>query len=164
MHKWLIFTIITLTLSASTFAARSWNGRILRVSTQNDISIQELSAGLGKAHTIILGEKHNTTAVQLAESRVIHHVVQATHTEGLFITAWEFLNYTDQANINAAYARFLSGKIDAAGFLAETQGSAKNNSYIPVLETTKADQGQIIGVNIYPLTLPWAARATTSVL
>jgi len=148
MKKWFIFTMLGLTLSAPCFALRSWNGRILHVRTQKDISIKELTAGLSKARTIILGEKHNTVAIQLAQSLIIDKVVTATYTEGLFITAWEFLNYTDQEKIDAAYALFLSGKINALDFLIETQGTAGNDSYIPVLETTKARQGNIIGVNL----------------
>lgn len=148
MKKWLILMVAASIFSASAYASRSWNGRILQVSTQKDISINELTTGLSKVRTIVLGEKHNTPAVQLAQSLVIHNVVKSTHEEGLFITAWEFLNYTDQDKIDSAYARFLSGKIDALGFLAETQGTTFNDSYIPVLETTKTLQGRLIGVNI----------------
>lgn len=148
MKKWLLFAVIALSFSASSFASRSWNGRIFQVSSQKDISINELVAGLAEATTIVLGEKHNTPAIQLAQASVIDSVVKATHKEGHFITAWEFLNYTDQEDINAAYMRFLSGTIDALGFLIETQGTTSNDSYIPILETTKSLQGNIIGVNI----------------
>lgn len=148
MDKWLLITMMTLMLSNSAFASRSWDGRIIQVSTQKELSINELAAGLSKDRTIVLGEKHNTTAIQSAQSLVMQQVVKATHQEGLFMTAWEFLNYTDQDKISLAYASFLSGKLDALGFLMETQGTTNNKSYIPILEITKALQGNLIGVNI----------------
>lgn len=148
MKEWLVFTVGVLSLTVSCLAFSSWNGRILEVSLQRDISIKELTTALGKTRTIILGEKHNAPAVQLAQSLIIENVVKAGRKEGLFITAWEFLNYTDQEKINAAYARFVSGELDALGFLIETQGKSSNSSYIPVLETTKALQGRMVGVNL----------------
>lgn len=148
MNKWFILAILTLGFSMSAFASSSWNGRIIRVPTQQDISMKELTAGLSKAQVIILGEKHNTSAIQYAQSLIIHNVVTATHQENQFLTAWEFLNYPEQDKINLAYARFISGKIDGLGFLIETQGTTNNASYIPILDITKILQGNLIGVNI----------------
>lgn len=148
MKSWLIFIIAALNFSVSSFAAHSWNGRILQVARQKDISISELTTNLSNAQIIILGEKHNTPAIQFAQSVIINRVVSAAHKEGQFATAWEFLNYTDQDKINTAYARFVSGKIDALNFLLETQGTTHDASYVPILETTKAWQGNMIGVNI----------------
>ena len=148
MKNGLILMMITLTLSTLSFASHSWNGRIFHAPTQQEISLKKLTAGIIQFPIIILGEKHNTPAIQLAQSEIMNNAVKAKHAENLFITAWEFLNYTDQDNINTAYKNFVSGKIDALSFLQETQGTTNNKSYIPILETTKALKGQIIGVNI----------------
>ena len=142
-----IFLIIALmVVSPATFAAL-WNGRIVVSNQQREIGLPELAMNLVYARNVILGEKHNTPGVQLAQAKVME-AVMALAPQDRMTTAWEFLNFSDQSKIDFAFHRFENGQISAEDFLTETQGSAKYKSYAPILEVTKKFGGRLIGVNL----------------
>lgn len=143
-----IIILFLLFWSTVSIAFQTWDGRIFQVHSQKETSLDELTSYLNEADMIIFGEQHNTDAIQLAESLIIKKVVKAQHKQGKFLIAWEFLNYTEQKNISYAFNQFTADKITAKEFLIQTQSSTHNISYIPILETLKLFQGNIIGVNI----------------
>jgi uncharacterized iron-regulated protein len=128
-------------------ATRSWDGLILEAQSQRPVDLNELSLNLVFARTVVLGEKHNTVAIQLAQAKVMDSVI-ALAPQDRFTTAWEFLNHTSQNQIAAAFDRYKIGQIDAAEFLVQTQGNSKYINYAPILEVTKKRNGQLIGVNL----------------
>lgn len=142
-----IFLMIALmTVSPATFAT-SWNGRILVANEQREISLPELAMNLVYARNVILGEKHNTPAVQSAQAKVMEAVVELAPQDRM-TTAWEFLNFRDQPQIDSVFQRYMSDQMSAEDFLTETQGNAKYKSYAPILEVTKKFGGRLIGVNL----------------
>jgi len=149
MRKWLLLLLLLGDISAyAKDNSRPWHGRIFQTNLQKEISLDELTGRLRRFQIIVLGEKHNTPAVQTAQQSLVAGVVLATHQQGNFITAWEFLNYPDQEQINAAWTPYANGAITAYDFLMKTQGSLLNDSYIPILEVTRSFQGKLVGVNI----------------
>jgi uncharacterized iron-regulated protein len=145
MMKFLI--LLACLIFSSLAHASNWNGKILISNSQREIGLSELAMNLVFARNVILGEKHNTPAVQLAQAKVMESVV-ALAPQDRMTTAWEFLNYTDQPKIEGAFQQFSTGMISAEEFLTLTQGSAKYKSYAPILEVTKKFHGQLIGVNL----------------
>jgi uncharacterized iron-regulated protein len=131
----------------STAHASGWDQKIISVKDGQEIHLNDLALELVHARNVILGEKHNTPSIQLAQSKVINAVNELVPSER-FTTAWEFLNYTDQATIHSTFERFSNGQITAEDFLTLTQGSAKYASYAPILEITKRFHGTLIGVNL----------------
>ena len=142
-----LFILFALLGSVESSIASSWNGRILVAHENREVSLQEMAMNLVFARNVILGEKHNTPAVQLAQATVIESVV-ALAPQDRMTTAWEFLNDSDQPKIDVAFQQFSTGMISAEEFLTLTQGSAKYKSYAPILEVTKKFHGQLIGVNL----------------
>src|ERR1700677_5076041 len=88
-------------ISASAFAD-SWNGKILRASSNETLSLEELAQDLTTAQILILGEKHGTDAVQNAQAAVMQAVL--TQNPGPFTTAWEFLNWIDRDKTAGLYS------------------------------------------------------------
>jgi uncharacterized iron-regulated protein len=143
----ILLLIASFCLFNSSAFASGWNQKIILAKQNREIEISELALNLVFARNVILGEKHNTTSIQMAQARVIESVVELAPKDH-FTTAWEFLNYSSQVSIDTAFERFKKGEISAKEFLTLTQGSSKYESYAPILEVTKKFQGKLIGVNL----------------
>lgn len=126
----------------------TWNGLIIRAQDGKSLSHDQLIQNLSHGNNIILGEKHYTPAVQDTQAAIISGVVKLLGRQNNFTTAWEFLNYTEQSIIQNHFEQFVAGKITAADFLTITQGDDSAISYASILEATKENSGQFIGVNL----------------
>lgn len=140
---WMHFGLI-----ASSCAAAEWHGRIVDARTRQDLHLGELARGLADRDTIILSEKHNSPSVQDGQAKVIRAAAELNASSRAMTVAWEFLDQTSSAKIAESYSRFASGEIDAVDFLEETQGNAKNSSYVPILEAARDHGANLIGVNL----------------
>ncbi|MCM2323067.1 MAG: ChaN family lipoprotein [Oligoflexia bacterium] len=141
--------VTLLFLTGSVAEAAGWNGRIFDVrGGQVEIDSAILAARLAEARTIVLGEKHDTTAVQLAQASIIRAVTELTGRQNDFTFAWEFLNVSDRQRTEDAYARFVSGAIDVRELLIQLQGRDSYMNYAPLFEVTRALGGRLIGVNL----------------
>ncbi len=142
----LILTLIALILTLPAHAS-TWNGKIIYAQTGQVIGLPEMAMNLVFARNVILGEKHNTPSVQLAQAKVMEAVISLA-PDDQFSTAWEFLNYKTQAQTESAFQKFVNGRITVEEFLIQTQGSSKYTSYAPILEMTKKYGGRLIGANL----------------
>lgn len=154
---WIPFLLVWLCCSAQA----AWDQRLVRVGDGREMNSQELFDALASYRYIVLSEKHTTAAVQQAQAQAISGAVSAalalsspvTRTSPLpqsadFDVAWEFLNHTDIPRIDAAFARFRAGQIDAQGFLREMGFSPANFTYAPILQVTRDLGGSLLGVNL----------------
>jgi uncharacterized iron-regulated protein len=145
--KNLLAALLLMSTPATAFAAQ-WNGRVFDAVNTLEMTQADLVTQLATHPLIVLGEKHDTAAVQNAQAWIIRNVVTAAGMQGKFATNWEFLNYTMQAQTVDAFSRFSQGKITGEDFLQETQGDTTNATYIPILEATRDLGGELHGVNI----------------
>ena len=139
-------------LSLSTnpaFASDFWNGRVIDVHSDQQISEAELGMRLAASSFVILAEKHYAQAVQLGQARVIRSTVAARDLNARdFTLGWEFLNFSDQDRISDFYGQFTRGEIDATTFLEKTQGYAPAISYAPIFEAARDLEGDLLPVNL----------------
>lgn len=128
----------------------SWNGKIINTQDVSKImTLAELTEALRSSNNVILGEKHYTAEIQAAQASIISTVVGNRQLQNSFTTAWEFLNFSSQKQISAAFDQYRSGQITAEDFLSMTLGSALGTeSYVPILKATKDLGGHILGVNL----------------
>jgi len=124
--------------------AAEWDQRIVEVRSGQTLSFEELSRRLRSVDRVVIGEKHNTPAVQQAEARL----VEALGAGEPWTLAWEFLDFSSQARSDEAYQGFALGRIDALEFLRQTQGDIRNATYVSVLDSLKAVGGSLLGVNL----------------
>jgi uncharacterized iron-regulated protein len=139
--------LLTFLLSNMAFA-RNWDGVIFNTKTEKEISSAEYTHDLANFSLIVLGEKHYTKAVQLAEAKTIHDVVTVTGKTGAFTTGWEFLNVTTQLTTEELFNKVLTKEITSEDFLVATQGNTPTSTYAPVIDTTASLGGKILGLNL----------------
>lgn len=141
MKKLIIFSLLFV-CSVNANAAK-----IIRVSTQSEITESEFFSELAVGQNIILGEKHYTPKVQQGEADIIRGVVFTQQRD--FTLGWEFLNSSEKPKIDLLFSDFLSGKITSLDFLMNTQGgTSASSSYSVVLETVKQFNGKLIPLNL----------------
>ncbi len=134
--------------SYSNALSGEWDGRVIEALSGVPITIEQLATQLTASQNIVLGEKHNTKAVQEAQAKIIEAVVRHGQLEGHFVTAWEFLNYSSQSKTASEFWRFVSGEIDPIQLLINLHGSNYNSSYTKILEATRDFGGMLLGVNL----------------
>lgn len=99
---------------------------------------------ISAADVVVLAENHYSTWIQCQEATVIRQLAQV-HNERDFTVAWEFLNATDQPQIDRAIERMRSRDLDAAETL-RSLGLTNEGTYEPVIEASLA--GRLIGINL----------------
>ena len=147
MKYFLLLSLVT-TMACFEASAKSWDGKIYNVRNQIEISEPEYIQELSNYSIIVLGEKHYTTAVQLAEAKTIREVVLSKNKVGSFTTGWEFLNITSQNMTNSLFAKVKNSEITSEEFLIETQGKTPTSSYAPVIDVTAELGGNLLGMNL----------------
>jgi uncharacterized iron-regulated protein len=146
MKLFALFSILGC-LFTSVSSAAVWDGRILRVKDGVVLGLPDLADQMAGIQNVILGEKHDTAAIQRAQSLTIGAVASRS-APAYVTTAWEFLDYPDQPLNQDAFSKFASGSITATEFLTLTQGKPKYLNYAPILEVTKNLGGHLMGVNL----------------
>lgn len=126
----------------------NWNGRIYDPATGTEVAQGDFALSLSGAKTIVLGEKHYTQAVQQKEADIMRDVVLKAGRVGSFSLGWEFLELSSRGKIKELYEQFERGDITAQDFLKSTQGTENAYAYEPVLEATKALQGDLWATNL----------------
>lgn len=135
-------------LDSFSACAANWNGRIIQVAEDRELGIVEMVQALNGSRNIVLGEKHHTAAVQSAQASVMDAFVRENGKQGRFVTAWEFLNASEQSRVEESFEKFKNGKIDVSELLRSIVGNEKSMSYAPILEVTRAEGGFLLGVNL----------------
>lgn len=141
--KKLITTILIL-LSLNSF------GKITEVfdtRTQKSINFYNFIKNLPSSGHIILGEFHNITQIQFAQSKIIQEKIILEGTQKNFSIHWEFLNHTDQNKIDELYTKFKNDQISFEE-LIKNISNPNNQTYAPIFETLKKYSGELFGINI----------------
>jgi uncharacterized iron-regulated protein len=128
--------------------AAGWAGRIFNVNSNTEITESQYTHELSNFEIIVLGEKHYTPAVQLAQSKTIRNVVLLSGKTNAFTTGWEFLNVTSQSVTDDLFSKIKSKEITADTFLNITQNSPPSMSYAPILQVTADLGGKLLGMNL----------------
>lgn len=129
-------------------SAQPWNFKIYDPDQKSFVSEEKFYESLASAELIVFGEKHNADAVQNAEAKIIEALVKKKNATGRFTLAWEFLNYSDQREIDKTYADLNQGKINETTLLSKLLKNDKMTSYAPIISATKAAKGKLLGVNL----------------
>jgi uncharacterized iron-regulated protein len=146
--KFICIFLALISVAHSEVSSKSWDGRIFNVKTKIEITEEEYVHDLASFTTIVLGEKHYTPAVQLAQAKTIRSLVTATGRAGEFTTGWEFLNVTSQSLTDDLFNKVKTKVISAENFLDETQGKTPSMSYAPIINVTADLGGKILGMNL----------------
>jgi uncharacterized iron-regulated protein len=120
--------------------------QIYEPARQRSMEFSELTERLASYDLIVLGEKHNTAKVQLAQAAIIEDVVLKSLQ--MFDVSWEFLNASSSWKTAEVFDRFVSYEITALEFLTETQGPGQSTHYAPILDVIRAQGGNLRGVNL----------------
>jgi len=128
----------------------AWNGRIFDIQAGEWISESQARKVLGETQILVLGEKHNTTLVQEQEARALDW---ATESQGFgpldhWVLGWEFLNHSDQIDIDAAWAGFKNGVFTAEEVMDRLQGEGRERTYLPILNSGVRFGGVLKGMNL----------------
>lgn len=130
--------------------ARKWDGLIVDARSGATLSRETLLLTLKNVNLVALGEKHDTPAIQAAQATLMRDLVHYRGMPGRFLLAWELLDYSRQSQHQVAFARFKRGEITARQFLNEVQSPRPRDSYVPLLETLRDEDGALWGVNLSP--------------
>lgn len=150
--KHLLLTASALALSLlSTPGFASWDGRVYRAESGpkagfNEVPFEALRDAASASPQVVLGEKHLTPSVQAAQARVI---LESAHASARVVdVAWEFLDYRDHERVAALHSDFLNGRISASQLLEAYFGSKTYESYVPILESARELNADLIPVNL----------------
>lgn len=123
---------------------------IINVSQKKELTRSELIKELASANVIVIGEKHYTEKIQIEEGRLIKDVVEYKNqfSKTSFSLGWEFLNASENTNIQKLVTDLRDGLITTDEFLFTTQKNQEAYVYGPMINETIKLNGQIIGVNL----------------
>lgn len=125
--------------------------RVFDTSAQKFISLDEFADRIPSSGQVVLGEFHYQGNIQKAQGEIIKRVVEKHFKHDAFTVAWEFLNYTDQANVRENFVAYKLGEIsDLDLFKRWFPNSTKpeqNLPYISFVDVAVNLGGEVIGVN-----------------
>ncbi len=148
MLRQLFFAMLCLpaaSLQAQVETRSYWNP-----GTGQRLTEEDLRQVLDRTHTLVLGEEHYNTAVQLAEADIIRFMNHSqTNSKSALIFGWEFLNTEDAPRIKESYGSFLQDQIKAEEFLMTLfPNSPAPIEYAPVMEASRDVQAALIPTNL----------------
>ncbi len=120
---------------------------VFDVRTQKPINFSEFIKNLPSSGHIILGEFHNITPIQLAQSEIIQSKLDLEGLQKNFSVHWEFLNHTDQNNINEFFIKFKNEEINFDE-LIKNISNPSNHTYAPIFRILKKYNGDLFGINL----------------
>lgn len=121
--------------------------KILDLRERKVLTREQLFEKVGQYEEVIVGEKHNTPAVQEAEAALFTGYAKARREKVTF--AWEFWSWSDKKILDAAYARYSGDEITGLQFL-ETFADATGplDPYLPLIEAVKAAGAEVLPINL----------------
>jgi len=120
---------------------------IYNTATKQKLVLPLLMHQLPATGIFIFGEAHNTTDIQQAQAKIITDKVNWENAQWNYTVFWEFLNYTDQTEINIQFDKLRRNEITTLEFIDRTAGE-KNHSYAPIIQTTSKNQGLLKAINL----------------
>lgn len=137
-----VFFLGFATLQTACAAEKIFDLRERKVLTR-----EQLFEKVGQYEEVIVGEKHNSPAVQEAEAALFTGYAKARREKVTF--AWEFWSWSDKKILDAAYAKYSVGEITGLQFL-ETFSDATGplDTYLPLIEAVKAAGADVLPTNL----------------
>lgn len=136
--------ILALLFSLNSMAAVT---AVFSTKTNSYIEYNVFINELPESGYIVLGEFHNIASVQNAQAKIIKDKIEESKTSQTAQIMWEFLNHTEQENINKTYSQFLSRNMNALEFTMAVAGE-QNATYAPIMELTKLTKRAPIALNL----------------
>ncbi len=133
-------------LGLNGFVAAAAETRAVYDSSGKEIPWEQMTADLERSDIIALGEEHYTPSIQAAQAQAIRDASLDRPIQGLTV-GWEFLNSSEQKNVQDLFAQFTEGKITGQDFLKQTQ-KTDSDSYLPILEATRDLKGTLWATNL----------------
>ncbi len=120
---------------------------IYDVKNKKDITHEELLTQLDQVDQIIVGEKHFDPIILNESSSILIDWQVRKHQPVTF--AWEFLNWSDQLKVQAAFQQVKTGEISAYDFIIQIFGAdADEIAYVPMISAAAFAQADILAVNL----------------
>lgn len=111
------------------------------------LTYKNFITSLNDSGYIALGEFHNFELIQKAQAKIIKDKTLQANTQDSVQIMWEFINHTDQENINQNFLAFKNNNISSIDFVTAISG-AQNSSYAPIMEIAKEFNTSPIALNL----------------
>lgn len=137
-----------------------YSQEIIELKTQKTVQLSQLMRGDLDGKTLVLGEYHYDKKILKAHADIIWTLVRRDKLENQFSTAWEFLEYDLNTEIQNAFSQWKSSKISDLEYLKRIFPNSKkpesNLPYLDFMAATAKLGGSLIATN--------ATRVTKKVL
>ncbi len=151
----LALSVIVLVLTQLTFglgdAMANFDQKILRMSDRKEMLSKEFGREFDGIRYVVLAEVHDNLAVQKAQAASMQAILNRQSRVD-FTTAWEFLDFSDQASVADAYSRFHSGEFVGDQFMKllfpSASSSVPHPSYLPIFNVTSEHNGHLLSTNL----------------
>lgn len=123
---------------------------LFNVKTQSYETVEEMASSVSDDAIILLGETHYEQSLTNAQGQFIEKVVTHKNAEGNFSTAWEFMDYPRQNEVEMIFNSFVSGEITSDELLTGVfpgVSPEQNRVYLPLFDITKKYQGTMLATN-----------------
>lgn len=117
---------------------------------QKSITLDQFLSEIDSEANFILGEYHYTPVIQKGHAEIIKSIVTKHKLQNQFSVGWEFLLHQDQAQIDSSFSDYKNDLLNGTKLIEDLMGTgnlAKNLNYLPIFETTKALNGEFLGLN-----------------
>lgn len=143
--KW-IFVIFIALLNFDVYALE-----IIDLKTHKIVPIDQLLLGNLEGKTLVLGEYHYDKKILKAHADIIWSLVRRENLQNQFSTAWEFLEYDYNSEIQNAFIQWKSAKISDLEYLKRIFPNNKkpeaNLAYLDFMAATAKLGGNLITTN-----------------
>lgn len=121
--------------------------KVFNPTTKKWITPEQVFKQLETTQWLVLGEKHNTSKVQLLEAELFKKFQAIKNQKITF--AWEFLNWSDRETVQVSYDRFLNNQLSSVELIHELLGAnAANETYAPIFDVLKETQSVLLTTNL----------------
>ncbi len=124
---------------------------IIELKTQKTVSLDQLLVGELDGKTLVLGEYHYDKKILKAHADIIWTLVQRENLQNQFSTAWEFLEYDHNIEIQDAFIKWKSSSISDLKYLKRIFPNSKNPEanlpYLDFMAATAKLGGSLIATN-----------------
>ncbi len=120
--------------------------QVYRTSDSQIIPTEQAFDEMAKFQVVVVGETHYDEIVQATEGQVLE---QLSLRNPSYQMAWEFLNYSDQDQLQSTFDEFSSDSITSSEWIARwfPNNSANHEVYLPMFEVAKIYSQKVVGTN-----------------
>jgi uncharacterized iron-regulated protein len=130
-------------------ASIHWNETLWNPAQKVQLHPSALDELAAAPAIFVLGEEHYNPPVQKAEAWLIDRLASQLAKSQPLIFGWEFLNTIDRMTIHDSYSRYERQEISSEELLQQLfPAGPASTEYIPVLETARRHEAQLIPTNL----------------